>query len=64
MSGWPAEHGSAILGEVSVETVLLQAMTARGGPVAEACLRWLVTGELPGLGGVDVVCLPAAGVGN
>jgi hypothetical protein len=32
-----------------METVLLEALTERGGPLSVACLRWLVDGDLAAL---------------
>jgi hypothetical protein len=45
-----------------LETVLLEALTAEDGPVAEECLRWLVEGgAAPARPAVDVAW-PAAEV--
>jgi hypothetical protein len=44
-----------------LETVLLEALTAEDGPVAEECLRWLVEGTAPARSAVDVAW-PAAEV--
>ncbi|SBS79032.1 hypothetical protein MHPYR_680001 [uncultured Mycobacterium sp.] len=37
-----------------VETVLLEALTAEDGPVAQECVRWLVEGTSPARPVVDV----------
>jgi hypothetical protein len=48
-------------GGMRLETVLLEALTAEDGPVAEECLRWLVEGTAPARSAVDVAW-PAAEV--
>jgi hypothetical protein len=37
-----------------LETVLLEALTAEDGPVAQECVRWLVESTSPARPGVDV----------
>jgi hypothetical protein len=41
---------------------LLEALIAADGPAAVACVRWLVTGEPPALGSVDIAWPQACGV--
>jgi hypothetical protein len=43
---------------------LLEALIGQDGPVAVACVRWLVTGEWPALGDVDIAWPRACGVGD
>jgi hypothetical protein len=42
-----------------MESALLHLLSDAGGPVAAACLRWLVDGERPPCGGRIEVVWPA-----
>lgn len=41
-------------GGMGVESVLLRALTVETGPVADACLQWLVDGTAPAWAAIDV----------